>query len=695
MDKLDSGTAESIPSKPHDPLVTQRLIKDAMNRHFTSSIFPAVRILFKAGILVYLGLFMIYSQASPINQLILLNLGYLLFGLGLTSMYFIGCDCRRRIFLPAGLEHVNSFLSTAFHPYSIMFYSIVLSSCNLVLDYKYKAYYISALLVSLGTIYVFRVYIRRRKEFLDLIKESAAVLIVPEIRQICEYIDSKIQLPNSLYGELVSLPLYNLNGFYKELVEILGGMDCTPCARATEATEANTETDRRYSRLINPVPPPDTSLMFTILTPMRSLVREVLLWETRDISLYVAFLIFHALVLAGYTPITWLSFLIMIPFLGPKSSAARSVRKMQRKLPDDDITVELKQGRAQRRAGMSFLRYCLRVANWPMVVYIGGVNLLALYAIYRMMTDPTIKPKTIVFAFLLWPITGLGITAGVHRLWAHRSYTANTPYRVFVMLLNSIANQGSIFHWARDHRVHHKFSDTIADPYDSTRGLLYSHMGWLLIHKSEEVVHQGKSLNMDDLKADPVVMFQKNCDPWWNLLWCFVFPACVSMMWGERFWVGVLIPGVFRYVFVLHCTWSVNSLVHAFGPRPYDPNQVATENEFVSILAIGEGWHSWHHAYPFDYAASELGVLEQFNPTKLFIDFFANIGWVTKRKRYLDHWEKKVERWVEEKTEETGIQHEAHFKKTGLPFFRVRVLEIKPVPEKSVPEPAAPPAVET
>merc|ERR1719436_300625 len=105
------------------------------------------------------------------------------------------------------------------------------------------------------------------------------------------------------------------------------------------------------------------------------------------------------------------------------------------------------------------------------------------------------------------------------------------------------------------------------------------------------------------------------------------------MMWGERFWIGVLIPGVFRYVFVLHCTWSVNSLVHSFGPRPYDPNQVATENEFVSVLAIGEGWHSWHHAYPFDYAASEMGVLDQFNPTKFFIAFFATIGWVTKRKR--------------------------------------------------------------
>ena len=66
---------------------------------------------------------------------------------------------------------------------------------------------------------------------------------------------------------------------------------------------------------------------------------------------------------------------------------------------------------------------------------------------------------TIWWAFILWPITGFGITGGAHRLWAHRSYKASFAYRFVVMLVNSCANQGTIFHWARDHRTHHRNVD--------------------------------------------------------------------------------------------------------------------------------------------------------------------------------------------------------------------------------------------
>ena len=64
----------------------------------------------------------------------------------------------------------------------------------------------------------------------------------------------------------------------------------------------------------------------------------------------------------------------------------------------------------------------------------------------------------------------------------------------------------------------------------------------------------------------------------------------------------------------------VNSAAHLWGERPYDPKSNPAENPWVAILSVGEGWHNWHHKYPFDYAASEFGVASQFNPTKLFID---------------------------------------------------------------------------
>ena len=111
-----------------------------------------------------------------------------------------------------------------------------------------------------------------------------------------------------------------------------------------------------------------------------------------------------------------------------------------------------------------------------------------------------------------------------------------------------------------------------------------------------------------------------------------------SQLWGETGVNGFFVPGVLRYVWVLHCTWFVNSAAHLWGERPYDPDSNPAENPMVSILAIGEGWHNWHHKYPFDYAASEYGILRQFNPTKLVIDIAASVGLVSERKRATAMW---------------------------------------------------------
>lgn len=275
--------------------------------------------------------------------------------------------------------------------------------------------------------------------------------------------------------------------------------------------------------------------------------------------------------------------------------------------------------------------------NWPMVIYLslahvaGVIGLLSLQYCHR---------YTLLWTFALWPITGLGITGGAHRLWAHRSYKATFALRVFLMLVNSMANQGSIWHWSRDHRVHHKYSETDADPHNAQRGFFFSHIGWLLVKKHKDIVEAGKKLNFDDLLEDPVVVFQKKLDPWINLFMCFVFPGLVCMLWGDNFWNGYWTAGALRYICVLHFTWLVNSAAHFFGDRPYDPSIWSAENPAVALVSMGEGWHNWHHKYPFDYAASEYGVTTQFNPTKLFIDTCCALGLASERKRATGAWSK-------------------------------------------------------
>ena len=126
------------------------------------------------------------------------------------------------------------------------------------------------------------------------------------------------------------------------------------------------------------------------------------------------------------------------------------------------------------------------------------------------------------------------------------------------------------------------------------------HHGVVVEVKNKEVAELGRKIPINDLKHDPFVRFQKQVDPYWNLFWCFVFPTMFTYyVLGDSFENGLLVPGFLRYCFVLHCTWSVNSTVHKFGERPYAENNVPTENALVSFLALGEGWHSWHHTHFF------------------------------------------------------------------------------------------------
>jgi stearoyl-CoA desaturase (delta-9 desaturase) len=279
-----------------------------------------------------------------------------------------------------------------------------------------------------------------------------------------------------------------------------------------------------------------------------------------------------------------------------------------------------------------------RNVNIKMVTYLGTMHVLALIALRAL---PSTKWYTLVFSVGLYLFSILGITAGVHRLWSHRSYRAGICLRIFLMLACSCANQGSILHWVRDHRVHHKFSETSADPHNAKRGFFFAHMGWLLVRKNAEVIAAGAKLKLDDLHADPIVMHQHQRRVLFPLICCFLLPTCLpNLLWNESLYNAYLVAGVLRYVVVLHVTWLVNSWAHLQGSRPYMPNINPAENRWVAFLTQGEGWHNWHHAFPFDYSTSELGISQQWNPTKLFIDMCCALGLANNRKRALNMWNK-------------------------------------------------------
>ncbi|XP_037730458.1 acyl-CoA Delta(11) desaturase [Drosophila subpulchrella] len=262
---------------------------------------------------------------------------------------------------------------------------------------------------------------------------------------------------------------------------------------------------------------------------------------------------------------------------------------------------------------------------WRNIIAFAYLHLAALYGAYLMVTSA--KWQTSVLAYFLYVVSGLGITAGAHRLWAHRSYKAKWPLRLILVIFNTVAFQDAAYHWARDHRVHHKYSETDADPHNATRGFFFSHVGWLLCKKHPDVKAKGKGVDLSDLRADPILMFQKKYYMLLMPIACFIIPTTVPMyFWGESFMNAWFVATMFRWCFILNVTWLVNSAAHKFGGRPYDKFINPSENISVAILAFGEGWHNYHHVFPWDYKTAEFGKYS-LNFTTAFIDFFAKIGW--------------------------------------------------------------------
>ena len=265
--------------------------------------------------------------------------------------------------------------------------------------------------------------------------------------------------------------------------------------------------------------------------------------------------------------------------------------------------------------------------NYKNILFITINHLLALYSFYYINDY-----YTLVEVLLHYQLCGLGVTSGLHRLWSHRSYEARDFSRFLIMLLVLMANQGSIYHWFRDHRLHHKYSDTNLDPHNINRGFFFSHIGWLLTKKTKEVIEEGKKVDCSDLFNDWIVVLNNLLWPYGDLLMCYFIPGLYGYYRYGSFIKGFLLFGCLRWVILSHATWSVNSFAHKYGHKTFR-NINARDNKYVAIVSIGEGWHNWHHTYPYDYATSDEGIFLKWNPTKLFIDILGIFGQTYNHKR--------------------------------------------------------------
>eukprot|EP00457_Paulinella_chromatophora_P002084 gb/GEZN01002088.1/.p1 GENE.gb/GEZN01002088.1/~~gb/GEZN01002088.1/.p1 ORF type:complete len:737 (-),score=103.98 gb/GEZN01002088.1/:347-2557(-) len=255
--------------------------------------------------------------------------------------------------------------------------------------------------------------------------------------------------------------------------------------------------------------------------------------------------------------------------------------------------------------------------NWINVVILFGIPCIALYGV----CTTQLHQKTAVLSVIWYFYTALGITAGYHRLWAHRAYEASPIVEYLLMLGGTGALEGSIKWWCGGHRVHHRYTDTPKDPYNAKFGFWYSHMGWMLVKPEPKFAVKA---DIRDLKKKWFVNFQHKHFAWLGPFMSLVAPTLIAGLgWGD--WRGgYFYAGALRQVVIHHSTFCVNSLAHMLGEHTFDDERSPRDHFITALITCGEGYHNFHHEFPNDYRNAI--KFYQYDPTKWFIKLLSIIG---------------------------------------------------------------------
>ncbi|HVA04153.1 MAG TPA: acyl-CoA desaturase [Acidimicrobiales bacterium] len=238
-------------------------------------------------------------------------------------------------------------------------------------------------------------------------------------------------------------------------------------------------------------------------------------------------------------------------------------------------------------------------------------------------------------AAAFYVFTGFGISVGFHRLFAHRSFCPNRLLKIVLAVAGTMALEGSVISWVTTHRRHHMFSDRPGDPHSpvsygtdnptATRGFLWAHVAWLF---ASDPTSQKRFA--PDLLRDPDLVMIDRLFPALAVL-SLVIPMAIGWfvtgtlggVLGVFLWAGLI-----RMALLHHVTWSINSVCHLWGRRPFTTGDNSANVASLALVSFGESWHNFHHAAP---ASARHGVLaHQVDLAAGLIRMFERVGWVTK-----------------------------------------------------------------
>ena len=200
-------------------------------------------------------------------------------------------------------------------------------------------------------------------------------------------------------------------------------------------------------------------------------------------------------------------------------------------------------------------------------------------------------------------------------------------------MAGSFAFQGGVIGWVANHRRHHSYTERPGDPHSpleygtgfgaQVRGMWHAHMGWIFDNSptSERRFAPDLLADRDIRRTDqlfPLIVITSTLGP-------ALIGGLVTWSWQGAltafFWAGIVRIGLLH-----HVTWSINSVCHVYGERPFEVRNGDKAANFwpLALLSFGESWHNLHHADP---TCARHGVLRgQVDMTARVIWFFEKIG---------------------------------------------------------------------
>ncbi len=212
----------------------------------------------------------------------------------------------------------------------------------------------------------------------------------------------------------------------------------------------------------------------------------------------------------------------------------------------------------------------------------------------------------LVFA-ITYALTVIGIGVGFHRLFTHRSFKTRRSVRAALAICGSAAAEGPVIEWVATHRRHHQFSDAEGDPHSphagrssgflgAVRGLVHAHIGWMF----GSPVRADEDRYAKDLRSDPLMRFINRTFVVWVVVGLAIpFGLGVALTGSVEGGLTAMLWGGAVRIFVLHhATFSINSLCHFFGRRPFETGDESRNLAWLALPTFGEAWHNNHHAFP-------------------------------------------------------------------------------------------------